>query len=231
MTERRYSEKEIAEIFRQATEVQQQARRQLPAGEGMTLADLQAIGQEVGVPAELVAQAARSLDAEGPPVTRRFLGMPLGVGRTVELDRWLSEDEWERLVVDLRQTFDARGVVRADGSLRQWTNGNLQVLLEPGAKGHRIRMRTYNEAARAWITGGIGALVASGVSLAMTVAAGGPITVKALVGLGLLTTMGMGLFASGALRLRGWARRRQEQMEGIAARLTLLPPQDPPQLP
>lgn len=229
MTERRYSEEEITEIFKQATEVQQQARRHLPAGEGMTLADLQAIGQEVGVPAELVAQAARSLDAEGPPVTRRFLGMPLGVGRTVELDRWLSEDEWERLVVDLRQTFDARGVVRADGSLRQWTNGNLQVLLEPGAKGHRIRMRTYHEAARALMTGGAGAFAAATVVTVMSSLAG-TLSGKSLVGIGFLAMMGVAFLAVGSVRLSGWARLRLDQMKGIAARLTLLPPQDPPQL-
>jgi hypothetical protein len=229
MTDRRYSEEEVAEIFKQATEVQQQARRHLPAGEGMTLADLQAIGQEVGVPAELVAQAARSLDAEGPPVTRRFLGLPLGVGRTVELDRWLTEEEWERLVVDLRQTFDARGVVRADGSLRQWTTGNLQVLLEPGARGHRIRMRTYNDRARVLLTGGAGALAASAVVTAMSAMAG-TLTMRSLVGVGFLATMGAALVAAGALRLSGWARLRLGQMKGIGARLALPPPKDPPQL-
>ncbi|MCL4864676.1 MAG: hypothetical protein KJZ47_02205 [Gemmatimonadales bacterium] len=230
MPERRYSEAEVAEIFKQATEVQQHARRHLPAGEGMTLADLQAIGQEVGVPAELVARAARSLDAEGPPVTRRFLGLPLGVGRTVELDRWLSEDEWERLVVDLRDTFDARGVVRADGSLRQWTNGNLTVLLEPGVNGHRIRMRTYNEMARALLTGGAGALAATTVVTAMSSLAGA-LTMRSLVGIGFLAIMGVGLFVAGAMRLSGWSRLRLDQMKGIAARLTLPSPNDPPQLP
>lgn len=230
MTERRYSEEEVAEIFKQATEVPQQARRHLPPGAGMTLADLQAIGLEVGVPAELVAQAARSLDAEGPPVTRRFLGLPLGVGRTVELDRWLSEDEWDRLVVDLRDTFDARGVVRADGSLRQWTNGNLQVLLEPGVNGHRIRMRTSNEMARALLTGGAGALAATTVVTVMSSLAG-TLTLKSLVGVGFLAMIGVGLLAAGAVRLSGWSRRRLDQMKGIAARLTLPLPKEPPRLP
>jgi hypothetical protein len=151
------------------------------------------------------------------------------VGRTVELDRWLTEEEWERLVVDLRQTFDARGVVRADGSLRQWTNGNLQVLLEPGARGHRIRMRTYNELARVLLTGGAGALAASAVVTAMSAMAG-TLAWKSLVGTGFLATMGAVALAAGALRLSGWARLRLGQMKGIAARLTLPPPKDPPQL-
>lgn len=226
MTERRYSEEEVAEIFKQATEVQQQARRHLPPGEGMTLADLQAIGHEVGVPAELVAQAARALDAEGPPVTRRFLGMPLGVGRTVELGRWLTEAEWERLVVDLRDTFDARGVVRADGSLRQWTNGNLQVLLEPGHGGHRLRMRTFNATARALMTSGLGALAASAVVTVMSLLGGTPV-LRALMGIGFLSVAGAGLLAAGAMRLRSWARLRLDQMKGVATRISLPAPRDP----
>lgn len=131
MTERRYSEAEVTAIFERAAEAQQSARRQLPAGEGMSLAQLQDIGREVGIPSELVDQAARSLEREGQPASRKFLGLPIGVGRTIELGRKLTDEEWERLVVDLRETFDAKGRVRYDGPFREWTNGNLQALLEP----------------------------------------------------------------------------------------------------
>ena len=74
--------------------------------------------------------------------TRKLLGLPLGVAQTVEFDRKLTDQEWERIVADLRETFEAPGVVRQQGSLRQWTNGNLQALLEPTATGQRLRMRT-----------------------------------------------------------------------------------------
>jgi DNA-3-methyladenine glycosylase II len=37
----------------------------------------------------------------------------------------LSDDQWDRLVVDLRETFNAAGIVGREGSLRQWRNGNL----------------------------------------------------------------------------------------------------------
>ncbi len=66
-----------------------------------------------------------------------------------------SDEEWERLVVDLRETFDARGIVRHDGALKQWTNGNLQVLLEPDEKGHRVRLRTTKGDARGMMVGGL----------------------------------------------------------------------------
>jgi hypothetical protein len=221
MTERRYTEEEVAAIFERAAEAQQTARRQLPPGEGMTLSDLQAIGRDVGLPPELVTQAARSIEHGGRPASRSFLGLPIGVGRTVELDRRLTEEEWERLVVDLRETFDARGSVRYDGPFRQWTNGNLQALLEPTPTGHRVRLQTVNGAARGWMTAGLG-LVGAGAVTAIGVAlAGGLADAGALGGVWFMSLMGLGLFGIGALRLPAWARLRRRQMEGVAARLAL----------
>src|SRR5258705_12577768 len=43
------------------------------------------------------------------------------------------------------------GRTRSEGSLRQWTNGNLQVLLEPTETGHRLRFGTVHGGARAAI--------------------------------------------------------------------------------
>jgi len=65
MTDRRFNEEEVAAIFKQATESQQTPQRQLPSGEGLTLAELQEIGQQVGIAPELVVRAAASLAAAG----------------------------------------------------------------------------------------------------------------------------------------------------------------------
>ncbi len=221
MTERRYSEDETAAIFERAAEAQHTARRQLPAGGGMTLADLQEIAREVDIPPELVAEAARWLDRGGKPVSHTFLRLPIGVGRTVDLGRRLSEEEWERLVVDLRETFDARGTVRTDGSFRQWTNGNLQALLEPTAAGHRLRLRTVKGNARRLMAGGFAALAGSVAAMIAVALTGGTSDAGALSGIGFLFVMGLGLFGIGALSVPGWARLRQRQMEAVAARLVL----------
>jgi len=228
MTDRRFNEDEVAAIFAQATEAHQSHQRQLPSGEGMTLAELQEIGREVGIAPELVASAAKSLDQLGRPTSRKFLGLPIGVGRTIELDRKLSDAEWEQIVVDLRETFDARGTVKKEGSFRQWTNGNLQALVEPTPTGHRIRLRTMKGDSRALMTGGLAML---GVTAAMSIAAmmggaGGAVSSIAQLGV-----IGAGMFAFGALRLPSWARLRRQQMEELAGRLThrpLLPPAPDP---
>ncbi|MGQ0816106.1 MAG: hypothetical protein ACT4O1_16875, partial [Gemmatimonadota bacterium] len=89
MTERRYSEDEIAAIFENATQASD-APRYRNTSTGLTLAELQEIGREVGVPAESVAHAAARLDEAATTwrlpatITQRYFGLPLGVGRTVE---------------------------------------------------------------------------------------------------------------------------------------------------
>lgn len=227
MTERRFNEAEVAAIFERAAEAQQTGQRQLPSGEGMTLSELQEIGREVGFSPELVAQAAKGIDRGGRPTSRHFLGLPVGVGRTIDLDRKLSDEEWERFVVDLRETFDARGTLRHEGSFRQWTNGNLQALLEPTATGHRIRLRTVKGDAFGLIVGGLGMLGIASAALIAAVLRGGVGDAGMLSSLGFLATMGAGMFGIGALRLPGWARLRRRQMEDVAARVALVASSQP----
>lgn len=219
MTDRRYSEEEVAAIFERATEAQQSTRRQLAAGEGMSLADLQEIGRDVGIPTDLVTQAAKALDQGARPASRSFLGFPIGVGRTIELDRRLTDEEWEHLVVDLRETFDARGQVSSHGSLRQWTNGNLQALLEPTPSGHRLRLKTVRGNSMALMSAGVAFMGMSAALLIVGLISGelGP----TLGGVGAFSFVGLGTFAVGVLRLPAWARTRQRQMDGVAARLAL----------
>jgi hypothetical protein len=226
MTERRYSEDEVAAIFERAAGAQHTDRRQLPPADGMTLSDLQDIGREVGLPPELVAQAARSLDLAGRPDSRTILGLAIGVGRTIDLGRRLSDEEWERLVADLRETFDARGSVRYDGPFRQWTNGNLQALLEPTPTGHRLRLRTLKGSARSLMAGGV-ALVGVAAAVFVSTLVTGQVAEQASV-LALLSALGLGTFGAGALSLPGWARQRRQQMEGVVERLALAAQPEPP---
>jgi hypothetical protein len=221
MAERRYNDQEIAAIFRAASEGPNTPQHEVPPQEGLTLADLQAIGREVGIPSDAVAQAARALDVRAGAVSRTFLGLPIGVARSVDLNRRLRDEEWERLVVQLREVFNARGSTRTDGSLRQWTNGNLQVLLEPTPTGHRLRFGTTHGAARASIGTGLAALGVAG-AVAVSTAISGHL-VDAAPGIGFLLAVGLGMIASGALRLPRWARLRGRQMEALAAQVAAPP--------
>lgn len=227
MSERRFNEAEVAEIFDRAMAASVPEQQQLPTSEGMTLAQLQDIGREVGIAPQQLAQAAQSLEVSGRATSRTFLGLPVGVGVSVDLARHLTDAEWDRLVVDLRETFDARGRIVREGSLRQWSNGNLQVLLEPSASGQRLRFRTLKREATGMIGGGV-AVFASAIPIAiigyMTT---GVTNAGMAMGLGALATLGAAMALASGMRLPGWARLRRQQMEELAARTAVtasLPP-------
>ena len=217
MSERRFTEEEVETIFSRAAEGPQSSSLVGPRHDGPTLADLQDIGREVGISPDAVAMAAQSIDVSRRPESRTFLGLPIGVERTYPLNRKLTEEEWEHLVVQLREIFDARGTASSSGSLHQWTNGNLHVMLEPTASGHRLRLRTVKASAVTAIGTGL-VMVALGAVGWFTAVAGGHLA-HDLPAIALLLTGGLGFAANSALRLPGWARLRGRQMEAIGSEL------------
>ena len=216
MPARRYNEEEVAAIIQRATEAPDAPPRPMPATDGMTLAQIQEIGREVGVAPDVIARAAVALDQVARTSTRRVMGMPIGVGHTIDLERKISDTEWERLVSDLRETFDATGRVAQSGSLREWRNGNLSITIEPAPGGDRLRMRTSNDLARTWMLGGTVVSVAAVLSAVIALAAHHP---GKLAFSALLLAISGGLFGLAVTRVLPWARLRREQMKELAERL------------
>ena len=215
---RRYDDQEIAEILERATN--ERTSGPLPArGTGLTLREIEQIGEEVGIQPERIADAARALDLRSnAPAVERFLGAPRSVSRTLHIPRAPTDDEWNRVVADLRRTFDAKGKLESHGGLRSWTNSNLQVHVEPEGEGYAVRMRTRKgNATQTTIMGvvfsvigaanGIGAIVGTGDSLLRS---------------GLFLAFGLGMIGWVRARLPGWAATRAEQMDGLAERIQLM---------
>lgn len=225
MTERRYNQEEVEAIFQRATEAQQAVPLLRRPDEGMTLAQLHDIGREVGISADQISAAASSLQRTGQATKRTLLGLPIGVGRTVDLDRKLSDSEWERLVVELRDVFDAKGRLKQEGNFRQWSNGNLQALLEPMGDRHRLRLRTFKANARVYIAGGVGLVVVAFMMLVANAANGHPFD---MVRFWMTMLLGGGFFAIGATMIPSWARERQRQMKEIAERAAAWASSPPP---
>jgi hypothetical protein len=224
--ERRYSEQEVALILEQASAAQDQSDRVLPGGEGLTLAQVQDIAKEVGIDQQQVSRVANAV-ARGdlvPTQRRTYLGLPIGVGRTIDFGRPVSDAEWDRLVVVLRETFDAKGRVQREGNFRQWTNGNLQALLEPTEHGHRLRLRTTKGNAKMLMVLGAFSIVAGVatffVPMLTGAATGDPAAFWNSVMLGLIGTVSL---VSAGVQLPRWARTRASQMESVALRATEAP--------
>jgi len=163
--------------------------------------------------------AAHPLDRPSPQAPPSFLGITIGVARTVQLDRRVSDEEWDHLVVLLRDTFHARGEMREDGSLRQWTNGNLQVLVEPTVSGDRIRMKTRNSAVQGLLAASAALFGVALFSFALGAVRGLTGSPEFMTSLTTLGVAGAGVGLWGAFRLARWAPKRRLQMEEIARRL------------
>jgi hypothetical protein len=148
-----------------------------------------------------------------------YLGIPVSVGRAVELPRAPTDREWAILVSMLRDTFGARGRADSDGELREWRNGNLRASIAPTESGgYRLTLRTRKGNAVQTMTAGIIASLWGLVLLALYLFAG----TGSLTSLLLVLLIGGVLLGSGVLGLPGWAAEREAQMESIAARAQAL---------
>ena len=230
MTTRRYGDDEIREIFSLATTGGTQGQPISAESDGMTLDELQRIGEEAGIEPTRVAQAAAMLDARGKPAPiKRSFGLPIGVSRVVDLPRAPTDREWEQLISEFRTTFGSLGRATSSGGLRQWTQGELHISVEPTEHGEQLRLTTRNGlgdllSAVGVVTGGMSVL-----SSAVVAASGDP--KKALLVLGMFGGMSLAAFGSNLLRLPRWARTRQQQMEALAehtVRLLSKPQVGPP---
>lgn len=217
-TPRRFDEREIALIFEQASADQQRSTgTDAEESDGLSLDQLHEIGRDVGISADQITRAAQRVERGElvPASEQKWMGLPVGVAHTVDFDQPVSETEWARLVITLRDTFGAQGTVESQGPFREWRNGNLRAVLEPTNSGHRLRLSTRKGNARAQIViAGVylplaalfGTLAATGV---MTSYAGAPAAI-------MFGAMGAAMLGSAVFGLPRWARTRANQMKRVA---------------
>lgn len=253
MSERRYSDDEMREIFGAAAEAEAhgevhgeaQGLAQPDGGSGadalapatgMSLAELQDIGAEVGLSATAIAAAARRLEspdrATGVQVASPGAGalarldatrrMPLTVAASGALAGPISDEQWHELVARLRATFNATGTIQQSGPLRTWRNGNLQVHVEPagpasrfdaegreGREGPAWQVRLFTRSGQYSQGGLIGSM--SGVGGGLLALIGQPEGGIFLAGAGLAT------LAWSFVGSRAWSRLREAQFRDVVA--------------
>lgn len=222
MTERRYQQDEVAEIFEAAATTPQRTTTSAPtSAAGLTLAELQSIGSEVGLSPARIADAAAGLELRRTAQpSRTSFGMPISTGRTVDLPRAPTDREWALLVSDLRETFHAQGRDSSRGDIRAWSNGNLHAYIEPTENSYRLRMGTVKGDAGSVNAIGVSSMVMALILFLATFTSTG--MAEAIFAPMVLGSMGAGILGYNALRLPRWAEERDEQMAHIAARAQAL---------
>lgn len=210
MDDRRFSTPEIEEVFARAAASQQRER---DADLGLTVEELQAVGAEAGLDPAHVAAAARAVASGEPEEGRQsMLGVPVGVHRAATLAAPPSDELWDHLMADLRETFAARGKVEQIGESRIWRNGNLRATLSPSGDGSRLRIQSNRRKdTRGLLTvAAVQAVMAAVFSLNVFGPEQDPV-----VFLSVLAAC-MAVFAVG--RQAVWARTRERQMDNVNAR-------------
>lgn len=106
MTERTYSENEMAQLLERAAELQARAANTRDAERGLTLGELESIAEESGLSPEFLRQAAREMEKLGPSL----LGKSVRTTKTqVHVEQWvdgeLTMEAIEDIVDMLRKEF------------------------------------------------------------------------------------------------------------------------------
>ena len=115
---RRYTEDQVSEILKHATDLQ--AEESTPgrgSAEGMTLAEIQEIAAEVGIDPRHLQTAAARLDRPEPSgLGVALAGGPLLVSVERVVPGEMSEDDFARIVPDIQQASTGHGNATMVGS-------------------------------------------------------------------------------------------------------------------
>ena len=189
MSDRTYSEREIADLIERAVE-RQQAARTAEAGERLSLAEIERIAAEAGIDPDHIREAAREMDAVGRTLKRES-GQ---TQTTVYVERWidapLTPEAWEDAVAELRMRHGADlgammgqtagGTVQQIGNAYEWrhTSGlGVQTTVTASPRDGRTRLRLtqlvgLGSPRSEGIVYGVGlALLAAGAALAIAAGA------------------------------------------------------------
>jgi len=215
MTERRYSDEEVAEILKLAVESGGALVHR--GADGLSLAEIQAIAEEVGIDTTRVESAALSLDVAESQRSVPILGTPYAPQYETRVPGTMSEEDFPEVLATIRRVMGRHGIPDERFGGLEWkaqdTMGGRYISLHP--KEGEIEIRAYGNFRDGIFTSFLPTMVAVG---AMTALAG-----AALEGLGLsLGGVAVGVpfaLASGFLSGLGIWRWRYKQEDGQLRRV------------
>lgn len=140
---RQYSEAEIAQLLRRATELQNLDEGS--RGAGLSLEDVEQIALETGIDPTYVRAAAA--DLLRVPVTAgkkgfHILGAPIYLDAERTVDGTLTDEVWAGIADELSRTYRTSGRSQAVGAGREWTYGGARSLREVRVSATPVKGKT-----------------------------------------------------------------------------------------
>ena len=98
----------------QESPAQSDPGKALEQARGLSLREVQAIAAEVGIDVAAVERAAVAINRGDlvPAAVRVENGAPIAVSKTIDFGAEIDDRTWARMVVQLQETFSARGKLR-----------------------------------------------------------------------------------------------------------------------
>ncbi len=231
-----FTEDDARRILARAAERQEAAERaRIGSGEGVSLQELKAIADEVGIDPTYVQAAAGELvlRKDAAPASSRF-GVPTRLEEVRMLPGTVSDRQWGEMVRVFRDAFGRSGIVSEFGDVREWISANVgdegmpvSVRLEPAEDGMLLTITQSTEMlsevglALGGSFGGIGAMLA--VFLAV-----GDFGSRAWVLPLMLVILGLGSFLGFTVSGRSYAKKRAAVFDSVADKVELIGrPEDP----
>ena len=215
MSKRRYNEKQVGEILKRSGEIQTGLSPD-PDAHGVTLEELQRVASEVGIEPHVVQQAALEVDsgAKGKAASAKVLD------HTV--DGPVTDEQWEDMVISLRQRTGKSGSTTTQGTTREWTAdtdmGSLT--LTASTRNGRTRYRLFGDATNVTTAGWILGIAFGFVAvLIMSVILGKKSGLEAGT-IAVIAAMASAFVVSlTALLTKGWEKRTQRANSSLFAEI------------
>ena len=118
-THRTYNEKQIGALIQRATELHEEATG--ASERGLSLAEIEHIAAELGLPPEYMRAAALELDGREPSDSAFSLfGAPFVIKQARVIDGTMTPEQWEQVVMELRAFTGNSGHIDEVGNAREW---------------------------------------------------------------------------------------------------------------
>jgi hypothetical protein len=217
---RRYSEREIGDILKRATE-RQAERDEMTASvpAGLTLEEIEQIAREVGVDADLVRSVAADMSAGSLPEEKwRILGGPLKTEHLYKVDGSATDKDLDALVAEIREHLGIQGrFEKLNGSLT-WNGAdttNLEISVVPEGTQTRIQGKQHF---------GSMAMVFFFLPLFFTLVIGSgylaeEVGMPALLEFALLMGALLIAFGGGRIGFKRWTRHQRDKMATLVQHL------------
>jgi hypothetical protein len=222
---RRYSDREVSLILRRTGQLEEERREAGEAGNGLSLAQLEAVAREAGLDGALVRRAAEELDdwVAGRAAGSALLGGRKRLVSERRLDREVSAADLTELAGEINQAFGMSGQVTVLGRSMVWSSS-------PGLRGRQVAVTVVShdgatvlriQEALDQVAGGlfglVGGLGGAGLGIALGVGIGvfaAPVAAGAVA----LTCVG-GSYALGRSIFSAISSGHQRRLQQLADRL------------